>query len=245
MERIPEPELMDDPAQARAYAEADFSATDAALVERFLARFGATLTAAANPKGADPAGAPAIVDLGCGPGNIAFRLAAACPAATVLGLDGAAAMLALAAERLHSAPALAGRLAFHLARLPLSAAAVQALRPPGGFNAVVSNSLLHHLHDPAVFWRAVALLAAPGAAVFVQDLRRPPDAATAEAVVAREMAGAPEVLRHDFRASLHAAFTPAEVEAQIGAAGLAGLAVEALGDRHLRVAGRLTASGGA
>jgi 2-polyprenyl-3-methyl-5-hydroxy-6-metoxy-1,4-benzoquinol methylase len=241
MERIPEPELMDDPVQARAYAEADFSATDAALVEHFLGRFGATLTATPYPAGADPA----IVDLGCGPGNIAFRLAAACPAATVLGLDGAAAMLEIAAARLAATPALADRLVFGHARLPLSAAEARALRPPGGFEAVVSNSLLHHLHDPAVFWRAVALLAAPGAAVFVQDLRRPADAATAEALVAREMAGAPEVLRRDFRASLHAAFTPAEVEAQITAAGLAGLAVEALGDRHLRVAGRLTASAGA
>ena len=40
-----------------------------------------------------------ILDLGCGPGNISFRLARACPHATVLGLDGSAPMLAIATER--------------------------------------------------------------------------------------------------------------------------------------------------
>ena len=37
MERICEPELMEDPARARAYAEADFSRTDGAMVEGLLA----------------------------------------------------------------------------------------------------------------------------------------------------------------------------------------------------------------
>ena len=39
MERIVEPELMDDPLQARAYAEADFDRSDQAFTERFLAFF--------------------------------------------------------------------------------------------------------------------------------------------------------------------------------------------------------------
>jgi hypothetical protein len=37
--RIVEPELMDDPFQARAYAEADFDRSDQAFTERFLAFF--------------------------------------------------------------------------------------------------------------------------------------------------------------------------------------------------------------
>ena len=39
MEGIVEPELMDDPLQARAYAEADFDRSDQAFTERFLAFF--------------------------------------------------------------------------------------------------------------------------------------------------------------------------------------------------------------
>jgi hypothetical protein len=39
MQHIPEPELMTDPAQAQAYAEADFSAPHDAFVAHFAARF--------------------------------------------------------------------------------------------------------------------------------------------------------------------------------------------------------------
>jgi len=43
----------------------------------------------------------------------------------------------------------------------------------------------------------------------------------------------------DFYRSLLAAFTPAEVRAQLRAAGLEELAVEVISDRHLFVSGRL------
>ena len=39
MQRTPEPELMDAPEQASAYAAADFSAGDQALIERIQALF--------------------------------------------------------------------------------------------------------------------------------------------------------------------------------------------------------------
>jgi hypothetical protein len=57
MLRIPEPELMDEAGQVLAYAQADFAASDAAMVERL-----------AQLCGEDPG--TALVDLGCGPGNI-------------------------------------------------------------------------------------------------------------------------------------------------------------------------------
>jgi hypothetical protein len=48
------------------------------------------------------------------------------------------------------------------------------------------------------------------------------------------------VLQHDYLASLHAAFTPAEVAQQLEQAGLAGqLQVAALEDRYLEVWGQL------
>ena len=105
---------------------------------------------------------------------------------------------------------------------------------------VVSNSLLHHLHDPAVLWRAVAQLAAPGAFVYIQDLRRPPSAEAVETLVVSQTKGAPEVLRRDYRVSLHAAFTVAEVEQQLHRAGLgAQLQVAPRQERYLEVWGRL------
>ena len=233
MERIVEPELMDDPLQARAYAEADFDRSDQAFTERFLALLGQPF-----PDG--------IVDLGCGPGNISFRLAAALPQARVLGLDGAASMVALAAEHQQRHPGAWPQLRFQQLKLPL----IDPAALGGPFAAVVSNSLLHHLHDPQVLWQAVGQLAAPGATIYIKDLRRPASAAAADALTERHAAGAAAVLRRDFRASLAAAFTAAEVEAQLakasqlwGAAGTDGttwpaFTVAEVEDRYLEIHGR-------
>ena len=223
MQRIPEPELMTGLEQARAYADADFNDSDQAFLARVRQLF---------PEGLGER----LVDLGCGPGNISFRLAFSYPAAAVFALDGSAPMLALAREQLQLQvqqwPQLAERLRFVQAVLPDPAL-------PGGASALLSNSLLHHLHDPGVLWRSLRQLAAPGAAVYVKDLRRPACLADAEALRARYLADAPPVLQHDYLASLQAAFTPEEVAAQLSAAGLDGLQVASLEDRYLEVWGRL------
>lgn len=220
MKRTPEPELMEGLEQAQAYAAANFAAGDQALIERLAVLF---------PQGLGER----LVDLGCGPGNISFRLAERYSGASVLGIDGAAAMLAPALQRLAELPELQGRLRFEQRCLP-------AADLPGGYTAVVSNSLLHHLHEPAVLWQAVAQLAAPGAFVYIQDLRRPSSAEAVEALVVSQTKGAPEVLRRDYRVSLHAAFTVAEVEQQLQQAGLAAqLQVAPRQERYLEVWGRL------
>lgn len=222
MERICEPELMDDAEQARAYADADFAASDRALLKRTEDLFGPQL-------------GPRIIDLGCGPGNISFLLAERHPTARVLGLDGAPAMLAIAAARLQATPDRWPGLSFqHLLLTPGG-----ALPEEGCWTAVISNSLLHHLHDPGVLWQAVRRLAAPGGAICVKDLRRPPDPAALEELVQRHAAGAPPVLRRDYAQSLRAAFRRVEVEAQLQQAGIGGLAVRELDDRYLEVWGRL------
>lgn len=220
MERVPEPELMDDEAQARAYAEADFAEPNS----RFVALF-------ATHVGALPPGAAAL-DLGCGPGDISLRLAEAWPALEVHALDGSAAMLAFAHAALAARPVLAARVRFLQGMVP------GAELPRSRYEAVVSNSLLHHLHDPQALWKTVHAHAAPGASVLVMDLARPADEATARALVEEYAAGEPEVLRRDFYNSLLAAFEPAEVRAQLAQAGLSGLRVEMVSDRHLLVHGR-------
>ena len=228
MQRIPEPELMTGLAQAGAYAAADFSASDQAFLERVQQLF---------PEGLGSR----LLDLGCGPGNISFRLARSYPAATVLAVDGAPAMLDLARgqllQELLRQPDLAERLRFVEAVLPDPALTC-------GASAVLSNSLLHHLHDPQVLWQAVAQLGAPGAFVYIQDLRRPASPDALEALVVSQTQGAPEVLRHDYRASLHAAFTVREVREQLkcavlACACLAGLQVAPRQERYLEVWGRL------
>ena len=224
MDRICEPELMDDQAQALAYAGADFSAGDQAVVERF--------ASLATPQLGD-----ALLDLGCGPGNISFRLAETFPQVRVLGVDGAAAMLQIATARLQAAPGQWPALAF--AQAVLGPTGLVPC-PPGLFKGLISNSLLHHLHEPQPLWDALPRLAAPGAAVLVRDLRRPASPEAVHDLLQRHLAAAPPVLQRDYVASLHAAFTVDEVRQQLAVAGLADqLQVAELDDRYLEVWGFL------
>ena len=219
--RIPEPELMDSPEQARAYAAADFSAPHDAFVACFQERFPAFSAGKA-------------VDLGCGTADITARFARALPEVTVHGVDKRAAMLDLGVEYVREA-GLADRITLQLARLPLEQ---PSLALGGPYDAVISNSLLHHLADPAVLWQTARAVAATGAPIFVMDLRRPPSTDAADALVTTYAADEHPLLREDFRASLCAAYTVDEVAAQLER-GYRELAVEALGDRHLLVWGHL------
>ena len=192
-------------------------APDARFLEIFLARFGNVFTGR-------------IADLGCGPGNIALRLARDLPRCEVTGVDGAASMLEHARLRARRFGEPGSRVRWVQAVLPSSAL------PHGAFEAVVSNSLLHHLHDPTVLWRTILKIAAPGAAVLVGDLRRPRTESDARDLVETYAADESPVLKEDFFASLCAAFQPDEVRAQLREEGLP-LTAEEVGDRHLLVWG--------
>lgn len=220
MDRIPEPELMNDVVQAQAYAAADFSEPHTHFVTLFAEKF------------PELAVAGSVLDLGCGPGDVTRRFARAYPACRVHGIDGAANMLALGREANKQA-GLAARIDLFEVELPC-----QDL-PLSQYDVVISNSLLHHLHDPLVLWRSLQQFAAPGAPVFIMDLRRPGSAQTAQELVTTYAANEAEVLREDFFASLCAAFTPAEIQAQLIAMHLGDLQVESVSDRHLIIFGRM------
>ena len=87
VKRVPEPELMDEPEQAEAYANADFEEPHSRIIEWFDAEFPGI-----RIKGS-------ILDLGCGPGDVTFRFGRRFPEATITAVDGSAAMIGLANER--------------------------------------------------------------------------------------------------------------------------------------------------
>jgi ubiquinone/menaquinone biosynthesis C-methylase UbiE len=216
MERVPEPELMDDPAQAAAYARAGFAAVNAAFVEQLCRTFPSLVRGR-------------VLDVGCGPADIPARLARARPELRIAAVDGSAAMLAEARAHVGArAPGIALVQAC-VPRLPFADAI---------FDAVVSNSLLHHLADPVPFWAEVVRVARRGAAVLVVDLLRPASTAAARALVDTHAAGEPDVLRRDFYNSLCAAFTLDEICAQVRALA-ANVTVAQVSDRHWAVRGEL------
>ena len=220
MERFPEQhQLMDDYEQAKAYAESDFTEPHNAFVVRFKERF---------PEFADGL----VLDIGCGNADPTIRFAKALPNTQIIGLDGSEAMLKFAresviredlTERIQLNQGLIGEDTF----------------PDSSFDAVICNSLLHHLDKPEVLWDSIKSFAKPSAPVFVMDLTRPPSTLRAMELVREHAEGAPEQMRKDFFNSLLAAYRPEEVRTQLDNAGLSQLRVEVVSDRHMVIFGSI------
>ncbi|MGB8697845.1 MAG: class I SAM-dependent methyltransferase, partial [Thermosynechococcaceae cyanobacterium] len=220
MKRIPEPELMNEAEQARAYAEADFAEPHNRCIELLLhalAHLPQTGTA---------------VDLGCGSGDVTIRLARALPEWSIMGLDGSPMMLHYAHQAVQR-EGLEKRIALQTVYLPDGATLGDR------FDLVFSNSLLHHLANPMVLWQAVHQWAKPQAAIFIMDLMRPNCAETAAQLVNQYAAHEPEVLRRDFYNSLLAAYRIDEVKHQLQHVQLDYLEVKPASDRHFYVYGCL------
>ena len=219
MQRIVEPELMEGRAQAEAYARADFEEPHSRIVEVFFDHF------------RDVHMNGNILDLGCGPGDIAFRFAGRCPVCSVIGVDGSDAMIDLAERRQQQVARTTDNMTFIRGSIP------DVSIPPQPYSAIISNSLLHHLHRPQVLWQTISRYSGPGTKVFIADLFRPSSPEEAREIVNKYAADELSILREDFYHSLLAAFTPREVEDQLVSAGLSELSVKKISDRHLLVVG--------
>jgi len=219
MQRIPEPELMNEWTQAEAYASADFSEAHNRIVQAFDIYF----------PGIELSGE--VLDLGCGPGDITFRFAARFPRCTLTGVDGSSAMIKLANDRKARELGVEDRMNFIEGSIP------HASIPDVPYEAIISNSLLHHLHRPEILWETIIKCASTGTNIFLADLFRPMSQGDAQRMVDKYAAGEPAILQRDFYNSLLAAFAPNEVEEQIASANLDELSVHVISDRHLLVHG--------
>ncbi|MBD0306259.1 MAG: class I SAM-dependent methyltransferase [Nitrospiraceae bacterium] len=218
MERLLEPDIMDDPEQALAYAEADFERENQGFVDQFLETF---------PDFTEGQ----IADLGCGPADISIRLAHALPRCRITAIDASLPMIRLAEKAIHAA-GVSDRIILRHERL-------QETVLPEQVDAVISNSLIHHLVNPLNFWYRLKQLAKPGSCVLVMDLLRPESPAAAQAIVDQYAAGEPAILRRDFYNSLLAAFSEDEIAGQLAELNLSRLIIDVPDDRHWIVGGRL------
>jgi len=207
---------MEDEAQVLAYAAADFEEENQGFLDRFREYF---------PEFTEGH----ILDLGCGPGDIPVRFARALPSCRITGVDASEPMIGLAGVAVKQA-GLADRITFRCERFQ----GVSLIEP---VDAVVSNSLLHHVPNPLQFWYRLRQLVKPGSPVLVMDLLRPDSPEEAQAIVDRNAAKEPEILRRDFYNSLLAAFTEDEVAAQLAEMNLSRLIVDVVDDRHWVVSG--------
>ncbi len=218
MERVREPEIMDDPEQVLAYAEADFEEENQGFVDQFIRLY----PDLENPH---------ILDLGCGPGDISIRVARRHPTCQITGIDASQPMIAYAEQAVQQA-------GFH-DRVQFLCQRFQDVSLSSPADAMISNSLVHHVPNPLQFWYCLKTLLKPGAPILVMDLLRPESPEAAQAIVDEEAADEPEQLRQDFFHSLLAAFTEDEVAAQLAKLNLSRLLVDVPDDRHWIVYGQI------
>ncbi len=218
MERVLEPEVMDDPEQVLAYAEADFEEENQGFVDKFFTMY-------------PDLESPHILDLGCGPGDIPIRVARRHAACRVTGIDASQPMIAYAEQAVQKA-------GFH-DRVQFLCQRFQDVNLSSPADAMISNSLVHHVPNPLRFWYSLKTLVKPGGRVLVMDLLRPESPEAAQTIVDEQAASEPERLQQDFFHSLLAAFTEDEVAAQLAELNLSRLMVDVPDDRHWIVYGQV------
>ena len=219
MKRIPEPERMTAVEEFH-YAQADYSQPHNAFVQDVFRR---SARVSASPW-----------QTSVGTGDILLRLKRAGVDWRLYGLDSSERMLGHA-RRAEAAKKQGGRRAFQSS----TRRDIKHTNLPAASDAIISNSVLHHLEDAVKFWREVARLGKPGAgrpcsrrACALADKRE------ANAIIARHVSH----LLRSYRSTtsfLQSAYTLAEVEAQLARARIAGLSVRKVEGRYLDVSGRL------
>lgn len=211
MQRELEPELMDTPEEAVDYDRMDHSEVNRVFVDDLLAAWGAIESHVT------------VVDLGTGTAQIPMELCGRDARIHVQAVDAAEHMLEVARRNV-AAAVLEGQIELVLADAKLPAV--------GEYDIVMSNSLAHHLPEPAVMFDRLVELARPGGLIFVRDLLRPVDEAEWRRLVETYAGKEKSHARQMFADSLRAALTVDEVRAIVASHSFDPQTVAATSDRH-------------
>jgi ubiquinone/menaquinone biosynthesis C-methylase UbiE len=102
----------------------------------------------------------------------------------------------------------------------------------GAFGATISNSIVHHIPEPAEALAEMVRATAPGGVLFVRDLLRPADHAALRRLVEQYAGDANAHQQKMFGDSLHAALSLSEVRERVAALGFDPAGVLQTTDRH-------------
>ncbi len=227
--RTLEPEVMDTQEEAVDYDSMDHSQVNRAFVDAFLelaAKHGfANLLA-------DPTNPLNILDVGTGTALIPIALCRRSVHCQVTAIDLAGEMLKLARRNV-SAAHLDGAIMLEQ---------VDAKHMPYGpdhFDAVISNSIVHHIPQPQSAVGEILRVLRSDGLLIVRDLLRPNDLETLEQLVATYAGDENDHQQQMFRDSLHAALTLDEVRAMIREFGLPAECASQTTDRHWTISCRI------
>lgn len=216
---------MDSPEEAVDYDQMDHSTVNRLFADDFLALLPQRRTQ-------DPAWQ--ALDVGTGTAQIPIEIGRRRSDLKITAVDLAAHMLQLA-QRNVVREGLVGQIRLEqidAKALPFAAAS---------YDAVISNSIIHHIPEPLGVFREMVRILKPGGVLFVRDLLRPPDRATLERLVTTYAGDANEHQRQMFHDSLHAALTLNEVRDLLRDSALPIEWARQTSDRHWTVAGKPSA----
>jgi len=228
LSRVLEPEVMDSPSEAIAYDQMDHRAVNARYVDDLLETWAWT-----EPEGRGllDLDAVRVLDLGTGTAQIVVELLGRGGKLQVLAVDAAAAMLA---QGLRNLQPCARKQQVLLAQADAKRLPVADAR----FELVASNSILHHIPEPAELLAEGVRVCAAGGLLFFRDLLRPRDEEELDWLVATYAAEADAQQRQLFRDSLHAALSLEEMRELVAALGFPRHSVSQTSDRHWTWAAR-------
>lgn len=215
---------MNDPAQVLAYSQADFEQPHSHFIRLYQTFF------ADLPRISTPPTPIYTLDLGCGSADISRRFARAYPDHVIHAVDAAVNMIKTA-QQLNLENGLHQRIKLLTGRID------SICLPRPAYDVIISNSLLHHLHEPADIWRRVNTHTHSGTRVFIMDLLRPDSEQSARKLRDQYAANETEILRQDFYHSLCAAYTIAEVQTQLAGSHIDFCQTKQISDRHFIVYG--------
>lgn len=166
-----------------------------------------------------------FLDVGTGPAQIPILLAQRCPDIHITAIDLSEEMLKIA-KRHVAAAGLTDRITLEhvdAKKLPY---------PDNTFDGLISNSIVHHIHDAMAALQEMGRVTRPKGSVLIRDLIRPETLAEAQVFVdlyAAEDTAYQQKLYYD---SFLAAFTIAEVNEMLTQIDLPGAVVVQSTDRH-------------
>lgn len=203
---------MDTREQARSYASADFAGANKLFLDMLQKRIKVT----AQTK---------LLDIGCGDGEILIQIHKLLQC-NITALDGSKCML----DELNQKLKIHNMNEVKVVNEKLETNSLMNK----SFDLVISNSVLHHVKSPSLFWEKLIDLTKPGGFIAVMDLFRP-DTESSLAQTLKTYGGEDPVLLKDFENSLRAAYTIDEVQEQLQKSRASSYIVKPISDRHFFV----------
>jgi len=231
LKRTLEPEVMDSAQDALEYNRMDHRAVNVKFVDElllFIADHDKRLRTASDPlfdelEDQDVVGS--LLDVGTGTALIPIELCKRNPEVRVMGIDLAASMLDLAIQNID----IAGfRNQIQLAQIDAKDSGYEDEM----FDAVISNSIIHHIPDPATTVSEAIRTTRDGGVIFFRDLMRPDSASEVDSLVETYAGKESEYSRRLFGESLHASLTLNEMQSLVEQFGGSADSVTATSDRH-------------